>query len=39
MFHQLTIADVAQETPDAVAITFAVPEALAKDFAFQPGQY
>jgi len=39
MFHDLRIADVRQETPDAVAITFDVPEAAQGDFAYQPGQY
>ena len=39
MFHDLKISDIRQETPDAVAISFEVPEALKQDFAFEPGQY
>jgi ring-1,2-phenylacetyl-CoA epoxidase subunit PaaE len=38
-FHPLTIARVDRETRDAVAITFAVPEALAAQFRFEPGQH
>lgn len=38
-FHSLTVAEVRRETPEAVALTLAVPEALRKDFAFLPGQY
>ena len=39
MFHDLTVADVRQETPDAVAITFDVPGEKTFDFLFTPGQY
>jgi ring-1,2-phenylacetyl-CoA epoxidase subunit PaaE len=39
IFHSLTVAEVRRETPDAVSIKFAVPAALAEDFAFQAGQY
>ncbi|WP_041775747.1 1,2-phenylacetyl-CoA epoxidase subunit PaaE [Blastococcus saxobsidens] len=37
-FHALTVARVERLTDDAVAITFAVPEELAADYAFRPGQ-
>lgn len=39
MFHDLTIREIRQETPDSVAICFDVPAALADTFAYQPGQY
>ncbi|MEZ5674196.1 ring-1,2-phenylacetyl-CoA epoxidase subunit PaaE [Thalassovita litoralis] len=39
MFHQLTIQDVRQETPDSVAITFDVPGELNGAFDWKPGQY
>ena len=38
-FHALPIADLRQETPDAVSIAFAVPEALREAYRFTPGQY
>jgi len=38
-FHELEIAAVRNETPDAVAITFAIPEESRDTFAFLPGQY
>jgi len=38
-FHRLPIARVDRETRDAVAITFAVPDALARDFRYEPGQH
>ncbi|MEZ5934667.1 MAG: 2Fe-2S iron-sulfur cluster-binding protein [Alphaproteobacteria bacterium] len=38
-FHPLTIAAIHEETADARAVTFAVPEALRDDYAFVPGQY
>jgi ring-1,2-phenylacetyl-CoA epoxidase subunit PaaE len=38
-FHRLRIAEVRRETPDAVSIAFAVPEAARQDFAFSCGQY
>lgn len=38
-FHTLTIADVRRETPDAVSIAFAVPDASRDAFAFASGQY
>jgi ring-1,2-phenylacetyl-CoA epoxidase subunit PaaE len=38
-FHSLTIADVARETRDAVAITFDVPPSLKDAFRFLQGQH
>jgi ring-1,2-phenylacetyl-CoA epoxidase subunit PaaE len=38
-FHPLIIARVERETRDAVAITFAVPDALASQFRYAPGQH
>ncbi|MFO1323689.1 MAG: 1,2-phenylacetyl-CoA epoxidase subunit PaaE [Burkholderiales bacterium] len=38
-FHRLSIARVERETRDAVAITFAVPDALAPQFRFEHGQH
>jgi ring-1,2-phenylacetyl-CoA epoxidase subunit PaaE len=38
-FHRLAVAKVERETRDAVAITFAVPEALAEPFRFTAGQH
>ena len=38
-FHRLPVAKVERETRDAVAITFAVPDALAEPFRFAAGQH
>ena len=38
-FHSLEVARVDRETRDAVAVTFAVPAALAGEFRFEPGQH
>ncbi|HEY0296838.1 MAG TPA: 1,2-phenylacetyl-CoA epoxidase subunit PaaE [Bordetella sp.] len=38
-FHTLKVASVARNTRDAVVVTFDLPEALAPEFAFRPGQY
>ena len=38
-FHSLPIAKVEKETRDAVAITFAVPDALRDEFRYEPGQH
>jgi ring-1,2-phenylacetyl-CoA epoxidase subunit PaaE len=38
-FHQLKVADVRRETPEAVSVAFAVPPALADDYRFAPGQH
>jgi ring-1,2-phenylacetyl-CoA epoxidase subunit PaaE len=37
-FHPLTVAAVTRLCADAVAVTFAVPEGLAADYAFRAGQ-
>jgi ring-1,2-phenylacetyl-CoA epoxidase subunit PaaE len=39
MFNILSIRAVTQETPDAVAISFDVPEGLEEAYRFAPGQY
>ena len=38
-FHRLAVARVERETRDAVAITFAVPPALADAFRYAAGQH
>src|SRR5437763_4997355 len=38
-FHRLPIARVERETRDAVAVTFAVPDALREQFCFTHGQH
>jgi len=38
-FQTLKVASVARNTRDAVVVTFEVPEALSKAYAFRPGQY
>ncbi|WP_448006298.1 1,2-phenylacetyl-CoA epoxidase subunit PaaE [Agromyces bauzanensis] len=38
-FHQLTVAEVRSLTDDAVEVTFDVPDELAADYAYLPGQY
>ena len=38
-FHTLRIAEVRRETPDAISLAFAVPDALRAAYRFQPGQY
>ncbi|MGH7076710.1 MAG: FAD-binding oxidoreductase, partial [Acetobacteraceae bacterium] len=38
-FHALTVSEVHRETPDAVVVSLAVPEALAGTFRFTQGQY
>ena len=38
-FHQLSVAKVERETRDAVAITFAVPSTIGREFRFDPGQH
>jgi ring-1,2-phenylacetyl-CoA epoxidase subunit PaaE len=37
-FHELRIAELEPLCEDAVAVTFEVPDELAADFAFRPGQ-
>ena len=38
-FHPLEVAEVRPLTADAVEVTFAVPEELADDYTYLPGQY
>ena len=38
-FHSLEVAEVRPLTADAVEVTFAVPDELADDYAYLPGQY
>jgi ring-1,2-phenylacetyl-CoA epoxidase subunit PaaE len=37
-FHPLKVSEVQQLTDDAVAVTFDVPDELAEDYRFSPGQ-
>ena len=38
-FHRLAVRDLRREAPDAVSLTFAIPNELANDYRFAPGQY
>jgi ring-1,2-phenylacetyl-CoA epoxidase subunit PaaE len=38
-FHTLRIGDIHQETAEAFSIAFDVPDALADDYCYVPGQY
>jgi ring-1,2-phenylacetyl-CoA epoxidase subunit PaaE len=38
-FHTLTVTDVERLTDDAVAVSFAIPDDLAEEFVFEPGQH
>jgi ring-1,2-phenylacetyl-CoA epoxidase subunit PaaE len=38
-FYPLTVTQVKHETRDAIAVTFAVPDALRETFAYQQGQH
>jgi ring-1,2-phenylacetyl-CoA epoxidase subunit PaaE len=38
-FHRLTIAEVKQETSEAISVRFHIPAALAPMFRFKPGQH
>jgi ring-1,2-phenylacetyl-CoA epoxidase subunit PaaE len=38
-FHRLAVSDLRRETADAVSMTFAIPQDLAGDYSFLPGQY
>ena len=38
-FHSLKIREVRRETPEAVSISFAVPDDLRDTFSFRPGQH
>ena len=38
-FHRLAVNDLRRESPDAVSLTFAIPQELRDDYSFEPGQY
>jgi len=38
-FHPLAVKELRRETPDAVSLTFAIPDELKHDYRFSPGQY
>ena len=38
-FHTLTVSDIERLTDDAVAVSFAIPDDLADEFVFEPGQH
>jgi ring-1,2-phenylacetyl-CoA epoxidase subunit PaaE len=38
-FHRLAVSELRRETPDAVSLTFAIPNELEQDYRFSPGQY
>src|SRR5271168_261 len=38
-FHRLAVNDLRRESADAVSMTFAIPNELADDYSFTPGQY
>jgi ring-1,2-phenylacetyl-CoA epoxidase subunit PaaE len=38
-FHRLAVSDLRRESADAVSLTFAIPQGLADDYHFSPGQY
>src|ERR1700751_4073023 len=38
-FHRLAVNDLRRETPDAVSMTFAISQELARDYSFTPCQY
>src|ERR1700748_842377 len=38
-FHRLTVNDLRREAADAVSLAFAIPNELAGDYSFAPGQY
>jgi len=38
-FHTLSVTDVERLTDDAVALSFAIPDELADEFVFEPGQH
>ena len=38
-FHPLRVSRIVADTDEACIVSFAVPEALRAEFAFQPGQY
>jgi ring-1,2-phenylacetyl-CoA epoxidase subunit PaaE len=38
-FHRLAVNDLRRETADAISLTFTIPQELASDYSFAPGQY
>src|ERR1700704_6326081 len=38
-FHRLAVNDLRRESSDVVSLTFAIPQELADDYHFAPGQY
>jgi ring-1,2-phenylacetyl-CoA epoxidase subunit PaaE len=38
-FHRLAVSGLRRESADAVSLTFAIPQELAGDYSFAPGQY
>lgn len=38
-FHSLPVVNKRQETPDAISISFSVPDHLKTEYAYKPGQY
>lgn len=38
-FHDLTVAEIRRETPEAVSVLFDIPGSLAEDYDFDAGQY
>jgi ring-1,2-phenylacetyl-CoA epoxidase subunit PaaE len=38
-FHTLTVTEVDRLTDDVVAVSFAVPDELAQEYSFEPGQH
>jgi ring-1,2-phenylacetyl-CoA epoxidase subunit PaaE len=38
-FHRLAVSELRRETPDAVSLTFAIPNELEEDYRFSAGQY
>ncbi|UBX50542.1 phenylacetate-CoA oxygenase/reductase subunit PaaK [Providencia alcalifaciens] len=39
VFHRLSIAAIDRDTPDAVAVTFHIPESLQAQYRYRPGQH
>lgn len=39
VFHRLSIAAIERDTPDAVAVTFCVPDNLREHYRYRPGQH
>jgi len=38
-FHRLAVRELRRESADAVSLTFAIPDELAEQYIFAPGQY